>query len=188
MARNWYTSSAILASINDDGTSLYQFDGIPGGSTLLRTIVHVWAFGYAGFPDESFVSPPCPVAFSLTETNSTVNPGPPPETPWGEVGFGHELAQAMLTMNYAPMSRTVNVPGNSTPGLLGAVNYIFNPEPTDFIGCWGNSTVDSHAQRFFPSNPPMFAFQCKAGPLASFIADVDYVCVATMRHLFSTPG
>lgn len=190
MGQAWRSSTPLIASVNDNGIWDYSFSDCPAGSSLLRTIIYVYAYGVDIVPT-AFNSTdnawPNPVAFTLSEVNSEVNPSFPSVDPWGITGSGHELAGGILEMRASNGVKVTAITGSTSLNIGGGQDYDLTIEGTQFEAITGYIHVDSQAQRLFTRGDASFVFQAKAGPLASFISSTDYIVVARIMHLIRTP-
>lgn len=190
MTRAWRSTLALIPSVNTDGAWAYSFSDCPSGSTLLRTLVSLYGYSLTVMPtafDPDLNPVPCPLAWFITEINSEVNPGPPAESPWGITGSGHEVAGSIARPQFAPGWIPNRIDGNTSLRIDAGYDYDLTIERTNFMPIMVYSEVDSHAQRFFSRGEASFIFTAKAGPLASFITDNDYVVVARIQHLINVP-
>lgn len=185
MSKQWFMQSFGFDDISAVGDASYSWAAIPGGSTLIRSVISVYVAGIGFVPTFPAMEVPAPAAWCLVETNSTVNPGPPPVDPFGIVGSGHVLGGKMVTMAYTGATQRFSTTGTSDEDTITHITtYDQLHTDTAYALLTGNSYEDSHAQRFFPFDAPAFVLTISPGFLSSRMSGGNYAAAATVKQLF----
>lgn len=189
MRHSWYKHLTLVESVGDSSSfDTWTYDGLPEGSTLLRTIVCVYVTATGVAPNALDVNNfPAPVAWALQEQNTEITPAFSLDNAyeWNDI---HTIVDGLCVMAETGVVQRLATTGNVNKVSETEWTYTLSNVDDPWTLLRGNDRQDSHAQRYFDRGVPEFLLRYDAGPLAAYIGDPVYGLVATTKQLFSIPG